>query len=75
MKWSWSDPTTDDSRAGTLPGKRGPGMHHICLEVDDIDGMLAQLKGKGIQLINEQARQGEDGRRYTFIHPEISLSV
>ena len=46
-------PTTDDFGLGRYLEKRGPGMHHICLEVDDIEGMLAQLKEKGIQLINE----------------------
>ncbi len=68
-------PTTDDSGLARYLEKRGPGMHHICLEVDDIDGMLAQLKGKGIQLINEQARQGEDGRKYAFIHPKSAFGV
>lgn len=68
-------PTTPDSGLSRYLEKRGPGMHHICLEVDDIDGMLEQLKEKGIQLINEQARQGEDGRRYAFIHPKSALGV
>ena len=68
-------PTTDDSGLARYLEKRGPGMHHICLEVDDIDGMLAQLKAKGIQLINEEARVGSDGRRYAFIHPRSASGV
>ena len=44
-------PTTDDSGIAKYLAKRGPGMHHLCLEVDDIEGMLAQLKAKGVRLI------------------------
>ena len=68
-------PTTDDSGLARYLEKRGPGMHHICLEVDDIDGMLAQLKEKGIQLINEEAKVGSDGRRYAFVHPKSASGV
>lgn len=68
-------PTTDDSGIAKYLAKRGPGMHHLCLEVDDIDGMLAQLKGKGIRLINEEPRTAADGKRYAFIHPESTGGV
>ncbi len=68
-------PTTEDSGLARYLDKRGPGMHHICLEVDDIDGMLAQLKEKGIQLINEVAKVGSDGRRYAFVHPKSASGV
>ncbi|MFM8322869.1 MAG: methylmalonyl-CoA epimerase [Chloroflexota bacterium] len=68
-------PTTDDSGLAKYLEKRGPGMHHICLEVDDIDGMLAQLKAKGVQLINETALDGIGGRRYAFIHPKAANGV
>jgi methylmalonyl-CoA/ethylmalonyl-CoA epimerase len=68
-------PTTDDSGLARYLEKRGPGMHHICLEVDDIEGMLAHLKEKGIQLINETAVDGMDGRKYAFIHPKSANGV
>lgn len=68
-------PTNDDSGIAKYLAKRGQGMHHVCLEVDDIDGMLAQLKEKGIRLINEQPRTASDGKRYAFIHPESSSGV
>lgn len=68
-------PTTDDSGLARYLEKRGPGMHHVCLEVDDIDEMLAQLKEKGVQLINESAREGIGGRRYAFIHPKSANGV
>jgi methylmalonyl-CoA/ethylmalonyl-CoA epimerase len=68
-------PTSDDSGISKYLAKRGPGMHHICLEVDDILGMLAQLKAKGIQLINEEPRIGADGKKYAFIHPKSTSGV
>lgn len=68
-------PTSDDSGIAKYLAKRGPGMHHLCLEVDDIDGMLAQLRTKGIRLITEEPRQAADGKRYAFIHPESTSGV
>jgi methylmalonyl-CoA/ethylmalonyl-CoA epimerase len=69
------EPTTTDSGIAKYLEKRGQGMHHVCLEVDDIDGMLAQLKENGIRLINEHPRTGVDGKRYAFIHPESASGV
>ncbi len=68
-------PTTDDSGLAKYLEKRGPGMHHICLEVDDIAAMLAQLKEKGIQLINETPLDGIGGRKYAFVHPKAANGV
>ena len=68
-------PTTDDSGVAKYLAKRGAGMHHICLEVDDIDGMMAQLKSKGVRLINEEPRTAADGKKYAFIHPESTSGV
>lgn len=68
-------PTTDDSGIAKYLAKRGQGMHHLCLEVDDILGMLAQLKEKGIRLISETPRTGADGKQYAFVHPESTGGV
>jgi methylmalonyl-CoA/ethylmalonyl-CoA epimerase len=68
-------PTTDDSGIAKYLAKRGPGMHHLCLEVDDIEGMMSQLKSKGIRLINEEPRLAADGKKYAFIHPESTSGV
>jgi methylmalonyl-CoA/ethylmalonyl-CoA epimerase len=68
-------PTTQDSGLAKYLAKRGPGMHHLCLEVDDINGMLAKLKNKGIRLINEEPRTAADGKKYAFIHPESTGGV
>jgi methylmalonyl-CoA/ethylmalonyl-CoA epimerase len=55
--------------------KRGPGMHHVCLEVADLDAVLARLKAGGFRLIDETARVRADGRRYAFVHPEAAQGV
>ena len=68
-------PMTDDSGLAKYIAKNGAGLHHLCLETDDIEGMLAQLKEKGIQLINESPRTGADGKKYAFIHPKSTGGV
>jgi len=68
-------PVGGESGLSRFLEKRGPGMHHVCLEVDDISGMLARLKEKGIQLINEEPRLGLEGRQYAFIHPKSTGGV
>jgi methylmalonyl-CoA/ethylmalonyl-CoA epimerase len=68
-------PTSDDSGIAKYLAKRGPGMHHICIEVDDIEGMLTQLKSKGIRLINEEPHMASDGKKYAFVHPESTSGV
>ncbi len=68
-------PTTNDSGIAKYLAKRGPGMHHLCLEVDDINGMLRRLKDKGIRLINDEPRSAADGRKYAFVHPESTGGV
>jgi methylmalonyl-CoA/ethylmalonyl-CoA epimerase len=68
-------PTSEDSGLKRYLEKRGPGMHHVCLQVDDIVGLLAHLKERGVQLINEEPRLGEDGRKYAFVHPKSAFGV
>ena len=68
-------PTSPDSGIAKYLEKRGPGMHHICLEVDDISGMLDQLRAKGVQLIHEKAVNGENGKKYAFIHPRAAFGA
>jgi methylmalonyl-CoA/ethylmalonyl-CoA epimerase len=68
-------PTSDDSGIAKYLAKRGQGMHHLCLETDDIEGMMKQLKEKNIRLINEEPRTGADGKKYAFIHPESTGGV
>ena len=48
---------------------RGEGLHHICLQVDDLETTLASLKAQGVQLIDEEPRDGGQGKRIAFVHP------
>lgn len=68
-------PTSDDSGIAKYLAKRGAGLHHLCLEVDDIEAMLKQLKARGVRLINEEPRIAADGKQYAFIHPESASGV
>jgi methylmalonyl-CoA/ethylmalonyl-CoA epimerase len=68
-------PTTPDSSLSRYLEKHGPGLHHVCLQVDDLVGLLEQLKAKGVQLINNQPKKDDDGRLYAFIHPKSTQGV
>ena len=68
-------PTTDTSGAAKFLAKRGPGLHHIALEVDNLAEMLMTLKEKGVRLINETPIIAAGGNRAAFIHPESANGV
>jgi methylmalonyl-CoA epimerase len=68
-------PTSSDSGVAKYLEKRGSGMHHLCLEVDDIQQMIDTLKGKGIDLIHDSPAVGEGGCKYVFIHPKAAFGV
>ncbi|MCZ7545088.1 MAG: methylmalonyl-CoA epimerase [Anaerolineae bacterium] len=69
------EPTTPDSGVARFLEKRGPGIHHICIEVDDIAATMARLRAHGVTLINETPREGPGGRQYAFIHPRSAGGV
>jgi len=64
-----------DSPIGKFIAKRGPGIHHICFAVDDLDGTLARCKALGLRLIDETPRLGAEGKRIAFIHPASTAGV
>ena len=68
-------PITEDSGVAKYLAKRGPGIHHICLDVADIDAVMERLRAHGVTLINETPRSREDGTRYAFIHPKSTGGV
>ncbi len=67
-------PTTSAGGVAKYLAKRGPGLHHLCLEVADLDAKLNELSSAGYELINETPRE-RDGRRYAFIHPKSAGGV
>jgi methylmalonyl-CoA/ethylmalonyl-CoA epimerase len=68
-------PTNPDSGIARYLDKRGPGMHHICLQVDDIGAMLARLKFQGVELINTEPIANSAGKQLAFIHPKSTHGV
>lgn len=69
------EPLTPDSPVGKFLGKRGPGIHHVCFGVEDIEAALADLAGKGFRLIHQQPVAGASGKRVAFLHPEAGGGV
>ena len=66
---------TNPGPVGRFLEQRGPGIHHICLRVNDLDSLLAQLDNAGIQLIDKSPRQGAHGMRIAFVHPKATGGV
>ncbi len=68
-------PMDDESGVARYLEKRGPGMHHLCVEVEDIVAAMAKLAAADVQLINEEPVVGSDGRKFAFIHPKSANGV
>jgi|SRR6185295_15376913 methylmalonyl-CoA/ethylmalonyl-CoA epimerase len=67
--------TGEDTPVGKFLVKRGPGIHHLCVEVNDINAKLSELKANGARLIDEQPRIGAGGALVAFIHPSSTGGV
>jgi methylmalonyl-CoA/ethylmalonyl-CoA epimerase len=68
-------PTADESGVYRYLRKRGPGLHHICFQVDDIEATLDKLKEHGVCMINPEPVIGTGGKKIAFIHPESTQGV
>ena len=64
-----------DSPIGKYVEKRGPGIHHVCFAVDDLDGTLARCRAAGLRLIDDVPRLGAEGKRIAFLHPSATGGV
>ena len=69
------EPTSEDSPISKFLEKRGGGIHHIAVEVDNIEAILSQLKEKGMRLIDEAPRIGAEGCLVAFVHPSSANGV
>jgi len=69
------EPTSDDSPIAKFLEKRGGGIHHIAVEVDNIEQSLAKLKNEGMRLIDEKPRVGAEGCLVAFVHPSSAGGV
>jgi methylmalonyl-CoA/ethylmalonyl-CoA epimerase len=68
-------PLGDQTPVGKFLAKRGPGLHHVAYQVDDIDAALAGLRDAGVRMIDEQPRIGIRSSRVAFLHPSASGGV
>ena len=68
-------PLEDDTPIGRFLARRGPGMHHVAYEVEDIRAELARLDGEGVQLVDREPRLGLYGLQVAFIHPDAVHGV
>ena len=68
------EPMMPDSSVARFLERRGEGIHHICLEVDDIEAAMAELRAKGVPLVNEAPQRGAHGR-IAFVHPKGTHGV
>ncbi|MEX2182764.1 MAG: methylmalonyl-CoA epimerase [Gemmatimonadaceae bacterium] len=69
------EPNESASPIGKFLERRGPGIHHICFAVDDLDRTLERCRAAGIQLIDQQPRRGAEGKRIAFLHPRSTAGV
>jgi methylmalonyl-CoA epimerase len=69
------EPSTADSPISRFIDRRGPGIHHICFAVHDLDDTLARCRAKGIKLIDDTPRMGAEGKRIAFLHPASTGGV
>lgn len=69
------EPTSDDSPIKGFLDKKGPGIHHISIEVSDVSGMISDLLGKNVAMIDKVARIGAAGKPIAFVHPKSTGGV
>lgn len=68
-------PLTPDSPIGKFLAKRGPGIHHICYRVPDLDAALEACRAAGYHLVDQAPRTGAGGRRIAFVHPKATNGI
>jgi methylmalonyl-CoA/ethylmalonyl-CoA epimerase len=64
------EPTAEDSPVAKFLLRRGPGVHHVCFSVEDLEAALADLSEKGFRLLHREPIAGADGKRVAFLHPD-----
>jgi methylmalonyl-CoA/ethylmalonyl-CoA epimerase len=69
------EPRDPTSPVAKFLAKRGPGIHHVCYRVSDLDAALARCRTAGYQLIDEEPRRGAGGRRIAFLHPKTTNGI
>jgi methylmalonyl-CoA/ethylmalonyl-CoA epimerase len=68
-------PVSAESPVAKFLARRGPGIHHVCLRVPDLDQALAACRARGYRLVDETPRTGHGGRRIAFVHPKSTAGI
>ncbi len=68
-------PTRSDTGVAKYLAKRGEGIHHICVTVDNIEQAMRDMAAKGLQILEDEPRVGSKGQKYVFIHPKSAHGV
>lgn len=69
------EPRDPDGPIARFLAKRGPGIHHICYRVPDLDAALARCRAAGYRLVDDTPRRGAGGRRIAFLHPKATAGI
>jgi methylmalonyl-CoA/ethylmalonyl-CoA epimerase len=69
------EPTDPASPVAKFLAKRGPGIHHVCYRVPNLDAALERCRAAGYQLVDEKPRRGAGGRRIAFLHPKTTNGI
>jgi methylmalonyl-CoA/ethylmalonyl-CoA epimerase len=69
------EPESEDTPVGRFIARRGPGIHHLCFEVPDLDAALDQCRAAGIELVDQLPRTGAEGKRIAFLHPRSTGGI
>ena len=75
VKLEFLMPTDEESVLAKFIDKRGEGIHHICFEVEDVEGAVAELKEKGVELVDDKPKLGAEGKKIIFIKPKSTHGV
>jgi methylmalonyl-CoA/ethylmalonyl-CoA epimerase len=68
-------PLNEGSGVAKFLARRGAGMHHVCLEVENIEDVMQRLREHGVELLNDTPKENEAGTKYCFVHPKSALGV
>jgi len=69
------EPSDRDGPVARFLAKRGPGIHHLCYRVPDLDGALERCRAAGYRLVDDVPRRGAGGRRIAFVHPKATAGI
>jgi methylmalonyl-CoA epimerase len=74
-KLEFLEPTDEESPIAKYLAKKGAGLHHLAVQVDDIHAVIAKLKAAGLRMIDDEPREGAEGKLIAFVHPKSFFGI